>query len=90
MEASNKLQAIVQGLGDEINCLGQLPQGREQAQQHTRVYFNWLKPQIEMLRYGQEIAQRIPDRKHSVHPAGETTEGPGGQDMGIKISMSAA
>eukprot|EP00973_Karenia_brevis_P076249 10588955-Karenia_brevis.AAC.1 len=71
MEASNKIQAIVQGLENEINSLGQLPQGRDQAQQHTRVYFNWLKPQIGKLRYGQEIAQRIHDKKHYVHPAGE-------------------
>eukprot|EP00973_Karenia_brevis_P096137 12430780-Karenia_brevis.AAC.1 len=29
-------------------------------------------------------------RKHFVHQAGEPTLGPGGQDMGFKISMSAA
>eukprot|EP00973_Karenia_brevis_P016275 2228851-Karenia_brevis.AAC.1 len=30
------------------------------------------------------------NRKHLVHPAGEPTLGPGSQDMGFKISMSAA
>eukprot|EP00973_Karenia_brevis_P078325 10876041-Karenia_brevis.AAC.1 len=35
-EASNKIQAILQGLGDEINSRGQLPQGIDQVQQHTR------------------------------------------------------
>eukprot|EP00973_Karenia_brevis_P007487 1013353-Karenia_brevis.AAC.1 len=47
MEASNKRQAIVQGLGEEIDALGKLPQGMEQTQQHAKDYFNWLKPQIE-------------------------------------------
>eukprot|EP00973_Karenia_brevis_P007455 1008073-Karenia_brevis.AAC.1 len=36
------------------------------------------------IRYGQEVAQRLVDRKHLVHPAEESTPGPGG------ISMSAA
>eukprot|EP00973_Karenia_brevis_P000062 7606-Karenia_brevis.AAC.1 len=69
LEASNKLQAIVQGLGEEMNALGRLPQGMEQAQQHAKVYFNWFKPQIEKVRYGQELAQRMHDRMHYVHPA---------------------
>eukprot|EP00973_Karenia_brevis_P039690 5479524-Karenia_brevis.AAC.1 len=90
MEASNKITAILQGLGDEINFPKQLPTGAEQAQVCTRVYFNWLKPQIDKLRYGQEIAQRMSDRKYYVHPAGEATMGPGGHDLGVKISMRAA
>eukprot|EP00973_Karenia_brevis_P053168 7391355-Karenia_brevis.AAC.1 len=62
----------------------------DQVQLHSKIHFNWLKPQMEKIRYGQEIAQRIVGRKHYAHPAGEPTLGPGGQDMGIKISMSAA
>eukprot|EP00973_Karenia_brevis_P084849 11773300-Karenia_brevis.AAC.1 len=69
MEASNKLQAIVQGLGEEINALGKLPQGMEEARQHASVYFNWLKPQIGKIRDGQELAQIISETKHYVHPA---------------------
>eukprot|EP00973_Karenia_brevis_P036011 4967666-Karenia_brevis.AAC.1 len=45
---------------------------------------------MEKIGYGQELAQRMVDRKHLVHQAGEPTLGPGGQDMGFKISMSAA
>eukprot|EP00973_Karenia_brevis_P053200 7395623-Karenia_brevis.AAC.1 len=45
---------------------------------------------MEKIKYGQELAQRMVKRKHLVHHAGEPTLGPGGQDMGFKISMRAA
>eukprot|EP00973_Karenia_brevis_P052655 7315236-Karenia_brevis.AAC.1 len=81
-QASDNIQRRVQGLGEEIWSLGQLPQGIDQARLHSKIYFHWLKPQMEKIGCGQEIAHRIVDRKHYVHPAGEPTLGPGGQDLG--------
>eukprot|EP00973_Karenia_brevis_P090274 12401758-Karenia_brevis.AAC.1 len=39
-QASDNIQKIVQGLGEEIGTLGQLPHGMEQAQTYSRIYFN--------------------------------------------------
>eukprot|EP00973_Karenia_brevis_P095991 12430142-Karenia_brevis.AAC.1 len=54
-EASDNLQAVIHGMSDEINALGSLPHGIEHAQQQTLVWNNWLKPQIEKVRHGQEL-----------------------------------
>eukprot|EP00973_Karenia_brevis_P016733 2292437-Karenia_brevis.AAC.1 len=48
-QASDNIQRIVQGLGEEIRSLGQLPQGMDQAQLHSKIFFNWLKPQMEKI-----------------------------------------
>eukprot|EP00973_Karenia_brevis_P063656 8849201-Karenia_brevis.AAC.1 len=65
-------------MGEEIEALGQIPTGMDQAQQLSSPYANWLGPQMRKIRYGQELAQMMVDRQHLVHPAGGPPLGPGG------------
>eukprot|EP00973_Karenia_brevis_P076236 10586648-Karenia_brevis.AAC.1 len=74
-------------MSEEISALGSLPDGIEQAKRQTMIWHNWLKPHMEKIRYSQELARRMQDRVHYVHPASETTEG---LDDGLKICLSAA
>eukprot|EP00973_Karenia_brevis_P023706 3267428-Karenia_brevis.AAC.1 len=64
-----------------------MPHGTEQAAQARMVWDQWLKQQMPQAHHAQEIAERMANRKHPMHPA--TTEPDKLQDD-YCLSMSAA
>eukprot|EP00973_Karenia_brevis_P029110 4015314-Karenia_brevis.AAC.1 len=53
-QASDNIDMLIEKLGQEINVQARLPHGMEKAKQNRMVWTEWLKPQMEQIRYAQE------------------------------------